>query len=245
MARPSLPLGTYGKISTRKVGPSFVASTYFRDLDGVRRPVSRAGKSRTAAERALKEALAERQTPISAGQLGPASPFSKAAELWFVELERLVDAGERSPGTLDTYRYIYGTHVEPALGSLRLQEVTTPVVDRALVTIRKKSASRARSSKIVISGIMRHAARNGAVTSNPVREVGRIESKPKRRPKALTASERRIWLKAVRENEIASRWDLPDLTLMMLATGAGSAKRWLLAGPRWTLRPAPSMWPGA
>ena len=66
---------------------------------------------------------------------------------------------------------------------------------------------------------MRHAARNGAVSTNPVREVGRIESKPKRRPKALTASERRIWLKAVRENELASRWDLPDLTLMMLATG--------------------------
>ncbi len=219
MARPSIPLGSYGKISTRKEGAGFLAFTNFRDLDGVLRPVRRVGATRAGAERALKAALTERETPIKAAELVPASKFSKAAELWFAELERLVDAGERSPGTLDTYRYIYGTHVRPALGELRLQEVTTPTVDRVLVAIRKKSASRARSSKIVISGIMRHAARNGAVSTNPVREVGRIESKPKRRPKALTASERRIWLKAVRENELASRWDLPDLTLMMLATG--------------------------
>src|SRR5437764_8860918 len=30
------------------------------------------------------------------------------------------------PGTFDTYRCIYGSHVEPALGALRIREVTTP-----------------------------------------------------------------------------------------------------------------------
>jgi integrase len=49
--------------------------------------------------------------------------------------------------------------------------------------------------------------------------VGRIDSKPKRRPKALTAQEREQWLTAVAANERAVAWDLPDLTLMMLATG--------------------------
>jgi integrase len=147
------------------------------------------------------------------------STFTKAGELWLEEIRAMSEAGQRSPGTLDTYRSIYKTHVEPALGSLRLREITTPVVDRALSAIKKKSPSRARTAKIVVSGVMRLAARHGAVTVNPVREVGRIEGAPKRRPKALTAQEREQWLAAVESNPEAREWDLPDLTRMMLATG--------------------------
>lgn len=219
MARPSLPLGSYGKITFLTEGKAHVARVQFRDFDGVVRTVRRAGKSRAAAERALKAALVERQAPIAQAQLTGSCRFAKAAELWFAEFETLVNDGQRSPGTLDTYRYIYNTHIKPVLDALRVREVTTPVVDRTLSAIKAKSNARARTSKVIISGVMQYAVRHGAAVLNPVREVARIDGTPKRRPRALTAEERQQWLDAVEMDKRARDWDLPDLTVMMLATG--------------------------
>jgi integrase len=219
MARPPLPLGSHGKIKVWQEGAVFVARTKFRDMDGVVRFVKRNGKSKAAAERALKAALVQRRAPIVGALVVPDTRFSRVAELWLAEVERAVDAGRRSPGTLDTYRIIYRVHVEPEIGALRVREVTTPAVDRALTAIKAKSASRARTAKVVISQVMAFAARHGAITVNPVREVGRIDGAPKRRPRSLTAEERGQWLAAVEADRRAREWDLPDLTRMMLATG--------------------------
>jgi integrase len=219
MPRPPLPLGSHGQISTWKDESGYIARTKFRDYDGVVRLVKRRGKSKAAAERALKEALTQRQAPGKASEITPYSTFAKVAELWFTDLAGKVDRGERSPGTLDTYRYIYGSHVKPALGALRIREVSTPILDRALLAVRARSVSSARTSRIVISGVMRFAARHGAVAVNPVREVDRIEGQPKRRPRALTAQERQAWLDALNDDPYAQAWDLPDITKLMLATG--------------------------
>ncbi|GAA3218956.1 site-specific integrase [Pseudonocardia petroleophila] len=219
MPRPPLPIGSYGKITAWRDGSGWLARTKFRDFDGVARLVKRSGKSRAAAERALRAALVERQAPAAESDVTPATKFGKVADLWIADVERAVDAGTRSPGTLDTYRSILRRHVRPALGELRIREVTTPAVDRALSVISKRSVSGARTSKIVISGTMRYAARHGAVTVNPVREVGRIESTPRRQPRSLSADERREWLAAVESSRKARDWDLADLTRMMLATG--------------------------
>jgi integrase len=219
MARPPLPLGSYGKIKTWSDGGAWIARVQFRDFDGVVRMVKRRASSRAAAERALRSALVERQAPGKVTEVSPSTMFGKVADLWLAEVERAVDAGTRSPGTLDTYRSILRRHVRPALGQLRVREVTTPVVDRALTIIMQRSVSGARTSKIVISGTMRYAARHGAVAVNPVREVGRIESQARRQPRALSAEERQEWLDVAEVSEKARTWDLPDLTRMMLATG--------------------------
>lgn len=219
MARQPLPLGSYGKVRLWQDGAIWIARVQFRDFDGVVRPVKRSGKSRAAAERALRAALVDRQAPVKEQEITPQSRFSKVAELWLAELEQAVDAGRRSPGTLDTYGSVYRRHVKPALGALRVREVTTPVVDRALAAIKRLSTARARTAKVVISQTMRLAARHGAVVYNPVREVARIDSEPAKPPRSLTAEERRHWLDAVEASEKAVDWDLPDLTRMMLATG--------------------------
>lgn len=99
-------------------------------------------------------------------------------------------APRRRRRRLDAYRSIYRRHVEPAVGELRIREITTPVVDRALGVIKQRSVAGARTSKIVLSGTMRFAARHGAITYNPVREVARIDSEPTRPPRSLTADER-------------------------------------------------------
>jgi integrase len=219
MARPPLPLGTYGKIKTWQEDTTWLARAKFRDFDGIVRLVKRGGKTKAAAERALKAALADRQMPVKQAEITAQTTMDKLAELWLVEIERAVNAGTKSPGTLDAYRSIYRRHVQSALGALRVREVDTPVVDRVLEATKEKTVSGARTTKIVISGMMRLAARHGAVTINPVREVGRIEGTPRHKPKSLTAEERQQWLDALEASEPAQVWDLPDLSLMMLATG--------------------------
>ncbi len=219
MGRPPLPLGAYGKIKIWKEGPTWLARAKFRDFDGAARWVKRSGKTKAAAERELKAALADRQRPVKRAQITPNTKIEKVAELWLTEVERAVEAGTKSPGTLDTYRSIYRRYVKPAVGGLRLGEVDTPVVDRLLEATKHKTISGARTTKIVLSGIMRLAARHGAIAVNPVREVGRIEATPRPAPKSLTSTERQQWLDAVAASEKARTWDLPDLSLMMLATG--------------------------
>ncbi len=219
MARQPLPLGSYGKIMTRAERGGVVARVLFRDLDGVVREVKRSGKTTAAAERALKAALVDRQAPIKGAEISPQTRFSKVAERWFADLAVAVASGKRSPGTLSTYSSIYRSQVEPAFGSLRINEITTPIVDRALSAMKATSVSGARTAKIITSGVMGYAVRHGAVVANPVREVERIESPPANPPRALTADERRRWLEAIEAMPQAVTWDLPDITRMMLATG--------------------------
>jgi hypothetical protein len=101
--------------------------------------------------------------------------------MWLAEVERAVDEGRRSPGTFDAYRSVYRRYVKPAIGELRVREVTTPVVDRALGVIKQRSTASARTAKLVMSQTMRLAARHGAVAYNPVREVARIDSERRSR----------------------------------------------------------------
>lgn len=219
MARPPMPLGSYGAITAWEDGSGWVAKTRFRDFDGVSRQVKRRGRSKAAAIRALRAALVDRQTPVKESEVVPETRFGKVADLWLAEVEEAVESDRRSPGTLDIYRSIYNRHVRPALADLRVWEITTPVVDRALGVIKQRSSSRARTAKIVISGVMKLAARHGAIAYNPVREVARIDSEPRRPPRSLTAAERTAWLDAVEQSKKARDWDLPDLSRMMLATG--------------------------
>lgn len=65
MPRPPLAIGTYGKIKTWQEDKVWLARAKFRDFDGIVRSVKRSGKTKAAAERALRAALVERQTPVS------------------------------------------------------------------------------------------------------------------------------------------------------------------------------------
>ena len=61
MSRHPLPLGTWGKVSRRRISPgSWRAATRYRDTDGVTRTVQAFGATGAAAERALALALKDR-----------------------------------------------------------------------------------------------------------------------------------------------------------------------------------------
>ncbi len=217
MGRPPLPVGTFGKIDFFVVAPKRVrARASLRDFDGRRRPLTRYGASRAEAERRLRTALRDRTGP-SVGTPAADSRLSIVATLWLAD----VDDSELAVGTKRLYRFVVEGYVLPALGELRLREVTVPAVDRMLDSVHDQHGpGAAKSARSVLSGILGMAVRHGALASNPVREVsGRRRPRTAVGPRALTIEEsRRLreWLAADPE---ALRLDLPELVGVMLGTG--------------------------
>ncbi|MFC6148850.1 tyrosine recombinase XerC [Mumia xiangluensis] len=192
----------------------------FRDFDGRTRRVQASGRSSIKARQALQAKLQERATARPSSDFNGLTKFSAAAERWMETLQLMVADGRRSPGTVDTYERQLRNHVLPPLGELRLREITTPLVDRVIGTIRTEiSPSTAKSAKSVISGVLGFAVRYGALQYNPVREIERIEAKPRRAPRGLTSDERVAFFTQLTEDPIARRKDLPELVFFMLATG--------------------------
>jgi integrase len=227
MGRAPLPIGTWGLIRTYPIGQDekgkpkrHKAVADYRDFDGVVRRVEASGRSVTQATQTLRQKLQNRTLAGRHGDLTTMTRFSDAAAVWLSKVDEMVKDGRRSPGTVDTYRRQLKNHVLPAMGEVRLGEATTPLVDKVVGAIKAEvSAATAKSCRSVISGVMGLAVRYGAVLANPVREVERIESKPKRQPRALTLDERVELLKQLNADEKARRRDLPDLAFFMLATG--------------------------
>lgn len=228
MARASLELGTWGQIWVTKRAPSaggkrtvYRARALYRDFDGISREVEAEGRTKSAAQTRLLKKLRERVQARYVASLKPTDRFSVAAELWLAHVTEMVADGRRSPGTRDTYRQKLDNHVLPAIAGVRLGEITTPLVDSVVGSIKNRvGPPTARTSRTVISGVLGLAVRHGAIPTNPVRDVDTIASKPKRRPRALDEDERRAWFAMLAANPKAVEADLPDLTTFLLATGA-------------------------
>ncbi|MER7078504.1 Site-specific recombinase XerD [Saccharopolyspora kobensis] len=222
MPRPPLPIGTYGKIRFYETGSGWRAVTKFRDFDGVTRPVERSGRTKAAAERILKKALAERNKARAGASIKPATKFREVAAFWLAEVRKKVEAGTRSPSTLEQYESNLNLHVLPALGELRVgQEVSVPAAEAFLQALRSnKGLAVTKTARSVASGVMGYAVTHGALEFNPFRQTSRLEKRRRRkRVRALTLDERVQWLDQLEADAKAVRWDLPDLSRFMLATG--------------------------
>lgn len=216
MGRPPLPLGTFGKIGFVVQSSGEVqARARFRDFDGRTRLVSKTRRSRAAAERALKAELANRMAPGRGGAIERGTRLSALADAW-LEAEH-----DWSTGTERTYRSVIKKQVKPALGELRVQEVTAGVVSRALAAIAKSSGpGAAKSARACLSGMFGMAILDGAVAVNPVRDVVAKVGGSNKAPRALTTDETRALVKLFHTDLRAGELDLVDLVEWMLATGA-------------------------
>jgi len=138
------------------------------------------------------------------------------SEVWFAEAQ----GRGLSPSTIQAYRDRLDKQILPALGELKVRELSVGVVDRHLATVRAKHGpSLAKTTRSVLSGLCALACRHGALATNPCRDVARISTKPKRPPTALTTDELRrlhYWLSV---DEQSVQRDLPDLVLFLTATG--------------------------
>lgn len=171
MPRPPLVLGTWGKITRTKRGGSWVAFARFRDFDGITRQVERTGSTGRQAEDALLEHLRDR-TRLHGGDMTAESHVRVLADRWY---DALLEQ-RKATGTLEAYRRNLRGHIEPALGNLRIREVTVPVVDRYLSALERKSPSAAKRSRVVLKGMFSLAVRHGAAATNPVTEARTVST---------------------------------------------------------------------
>jgi integrase len=220
MPRPPMPVGTWGTISVAwsERDGAFKARARYRDADGVVRPVARLAATKGAAERALRAALRDRQRSAGLG----ITADTRVADLIGEWLTR-VDRADLAIGTKQQYAKIARATVTPALGQLRVGEVTVPVADAALQTINVRHGySVAKTARSVMSGVLGLAVRQGALPANPVRDAERLSrgGRPTKRPRALTVAEETGLLDALHGTPRAVDLDLPGLAEFMLMTGA-------------------------
>ena len=215
-------MGEWGEVSVLKAnGPSpYKARARLRGYDGRIRLVEKRGRTPRAARKALLAELEERTRRAAEGQLSPTSTFEEAATIWLARIERLAAMGQRSPGTVETYRRQLEGNVLPHIGGLRLREMTTPRLDRVVLDLHQDvGAATARTCRSIISGTLSLAVRQGAIQTNPTRELERLESQPRREPRALTRDEQAQWFTGLTKDDTAVRQDLVDFSAFLLATG--------------------------
>jgi len=224
MPRRRIPVGGYGNISYRTLAPRKVrALTTVRDPDGQLRQVTAQGTSKAAARENLLATIAERPGFTGSNITGDTT-IEDTAAAWLAELDRKAADGDISINTPRLYRSSWDNHIHTAVGKLRLREATPPRLDAFIVSLRAHhGVATTKTARTVLNGIMRYAIRQGALDTNPMRDVGRItagrQQKRERKRRALTHVEREDWLAKMEADVVAAHRDLPDLCRFMLATG--------------------------
>ena len=126
MGRPPLALGTSGAIRCYRTDTGYRARALTRDYDGRVRAIERHGKTKTAAEGALRLALRDRARISASGHITADSRVSSLADAWYAGLTDL------SPRTTEAYRDRLDKQILPGLGQLRIRELSIGVLDRHL-----------------------------------------------------------------------------------------------------------------
>ncbi|GGQ43021.1 tyrosine-type recombinase/integrase [Couchioplanes azureus] len=225
MARPPLPVGTWGKIRTEQLGPNrHCARARFRDYDGTTRDVEAIGTTGPAAIRALQVKLRDRVAPND-DEITRETHISTLADLW---LDDIIAAGEVTPQTISRYEISVRVSIVPALGKLRIREAGAGRLDKFLREVAKDRPAAARGAKVALRQMFALAVRRGALTTNPVRETGRLRNPRRKVVVALDHEQLNGVRSAIREWQKPTpgksgprpTGDLADIVDLMLATGA-------------------------
>ncbi len=225
MSRPRLPIGTAGDIIvTIAASGTFTARARFRDWDGISRLVQASGRSRSGAERALKEKLAERaEYRPGTSELTADSTFQDLADYWLADMEVNPDI---TSGTRKLYRWNMTKLVLPEFAHLTLREIGVARCDRFIKQQRLISYSRAKQSRNVLRQAFALAVRHEVLVRNPMESIARLNH-PRPDPTALTATEVTAIRLAIRawERDGATSGPTPDGQLgavveVMLGTSA-------------------------
>lgn len=219
MSKRRLEPGERGEIYYESVASGWRAIQYYRDHAGRRRKAKGSGSTKTVARRVLRRNV---DAALRAGGVGfrASTRFEVAVAEWLAIVRQQVERGNRSPTTYDNYERTARVHVVPALGGLRLSELSTGRLDQFLSQLHANTGySTAKVARTVLSGTCALLMRRDALRTNPVRDVGRIERGDRQAPRALSVAEAHAFLDLLDGNEYALRKDLPDLVRFLLATG--------------------------
>lgn len=216
-----IPIGEHGDISTYKADRGYMSQVRYRAWSGELLRLRSRGRTKAEAQRNLHRALHEALAGMGAGDFTKASTLEAGWYGWHAMFRELVERGRRSPTTLDLYQNVSHRLILPALGRLRLGELTPPRLDRFLRTVlAEKGPSTVKLCRTVLSDVCGWLVRQGGLSANPVRDLTPIEvSDEAKVARALTVDELRQWLSWLDQSEFARRHDLPELARFQLATG--------------------------
>lgn len=187
MARPRTPIGTFGKISHRRLGKGRCeARARYRDWDGALRAVQCTGPTAAAAELALKRKLSERSLfQPSFIELSADSRFSALVDYWLEDME-IEDRLSRTTRLL--YERNMLTLVAPAFAELTLREIGVARCDYFIKQLARQSYSRARQARVVLRLALSLAVMHEIIPRNPIDHISRLR-RPARTPDAFEDSE--------------------------------------------------------
>ncbi|RKT84170.1 Site-specific recombinase XerD [Saccharopolyspora antimicrobica] len=227
-----LPLspGSSGEIKVKQVGGSFKARCRYRRTDGTYTDIRRLARTKELAKQAVRDAIKNIVAQSAGARLTSQDYFRTAAEMWLAQFKADAENGIYSFSSLDTYTDAYRNHVAKSLDNLRLFEIKAPVINALCQNkLKANSLSLAKHVKAVINGVMVFAIQEGAIETNPVREIAQLterRAKTKRKkPRAMDASQLLAFFGKLDADEEAGEKDLPDLVRFVAATGerAGEA----------------------
>lgn len=185
MARPALPIGTWGAISRTRVDANkWRARTRYRDRDGVTREISVFAESPAKAERELRCRLTVRVTP-SGTDISADMTVKRLAEFWMEEI--LQD--DLAHNTIQRYKDVVRRYVVPKLGGLHLRECTVSRIDRFVKDATDQGSQTGHHCRTVLSSMLGLAVRHGALATNPIRDIARPRPKPAVVNRILTLDE--------------------------------------------------------
>lgn len=228
----------------------FEARCQYRDLNGDDRYPSARGRSKTAAEYALKERIQELAKAAKVGEVTRDTRFNVVVGLWLADLDHKVEHSGRAYTTARTYRSYLTGHIVPRFGKLQLREIKAAAVDEFVKKIRKEMGyESAKKVKSIISAIADFAIRRGAENwVNPTKAIEEINAGPAEDVVAMTVDQVADMLKgmrayaveldekAVEKKDGRAAWrntawhDLPELAEAMLATGVRIGEVLALSG---------------
>lgn len=174
--RPATPLGTHGEITVHELGEKrYRADTRLRLHTGQTVRVRATGTSKTGAKRALEERCAQRLGATDSEEVHTTSPLTALLTAWITQH----DVSRRSK---EIYQKTIDNKIAPALGQVRLNELTTPRLQQFLNT---QTPAGARSARAILGSACGLGVRWGVLTHNPVRDT-QLPKRKKREVRALT-----------------------------------------------------------
>jgi integrase len=224
----ALAVGSHGEIRSRyhldgkhhtgrppRKPDRWTAFTQYRDHDGVVRELQRSAPTETGARHALREYLAQRAGDTT-NRVGDTPRVKDIAALYLTETRR-----RRTGTTYDRYRGRVNHHILPRIGDLRITECTPGRIHTTLNDIADDgyAPETLRGIRACISGIMQIAINHDIITTNPARNVEKLEGGPVRAAEAFDAEQLVDFLQKVDADQQAARADLPDLIRFWFGTG--------------------------
>jgi integrase len=168
----------------RKRGPQWYAKYRLPDGRQVQRRIGPAWNERgrppagyftkRTAEDWLRDQLDQARRGTLPGLVRTGATFADAAAEWlrYIEHDR-----DRKPSTIAGYKALLRSQLLPAFGDLRIEDITTPMIESWIAGVKRSAATRTKAL-VLMHGVFERARKQYGLRINPVADV---EKPPQRR----------------------------------------------------------------